>query len=129
MWGAEVRYIYPNQPYWNATPAKDHLPGIRWVKNPRSHRIHRTDFWSGGRRCFTAETAGDMGTPGKGPFKGKHDHANVPYDLTYPWNYIDVLPISLDAVRQNRDLARGVLCDYCFFGGPTRQQLRTDFPS
>ena len=48
------------------------------------------------------------------------------------WSYIGgpadpPLPISLDAVKQDRNLARGVLCDYCFFGGPTKTQLQFRF--
>ncbi len=130
-WGPGVKYIYPGEPYWSAILNKSHLPGKRWVKQVPVSRIHRTDVWRGGKRCLVADTPGLMGRPprvrrGKVVFL---DKLEAPRTLSYPWTYLDTLPLSLDEVRQNRDTARGILCDYCFFGGPTRTSLRTDFPS
>jgi len=129
-WPPSLRYIYPGIPYWNATPIKDKIRGNRWVKSTRASRIHRTDFWQGGRRCLVADTLHSMGVPKKGPFKGRADPANVvTVGDTAGCEYLDHLPISLAEVLQNRNLARGVLCDYCFFGGPTKTDLRVDFPT
>ena len=41
---------------------------------------------------------------------------------------MDSLPVSLEDVARDRELAPGVLCDYCFFGGPSKTALRDDFP-
>jgi len=127
-WGPHVKYVYPGAPFWNAIPPKAHELGVGWGKEVRQSRIHRTDVWSGGRRCLVADTSGSMGKlPKKG---GAWNYAKAPKarKLDYRWTYLDSLPVSLDAVRQNRDLARGILCDYCFFGGPRKTKLRTDFP-
>ena len=128
QWGAFEKYIYPGVPFWNSIPAAAHEPGKRWVKLVRPSRIHRTDFWNGGRRCLVAETSGLMGQPPRGTTL--RDSAQGPRGIDFPWNYFDDnnLPVSLDAVSQNRDLARGILRDYCFFGGPTKTVLRADFP-
>jgi hypothetical protein len=86
----------------------------------------------GGRRCLVADTSGLMGNlPGK--FRGtaagyKAQQMQQARGLDFPWTYIDILPVSLDEVSRDRNLARGVLCDYCFFGGPTKTQLRSDIP-
>jgi hypothetical protein len=129
-WAPSLRYIYPGIPYWNATPVKDKIAGNRWVKNTRASRIHRTDFWQSGRRCLVADTLHSMGVPKKGPFKGRQDPANAAtIGDTADCGYLDHLPISLTAVQEDRNLARGVLCDYCFFGGPTKTALRNDFPT
>jgi hypothetical protein len=58
---------------------------------------------------------------------GIYDRAQVARGIN-DFIYLDTLPISLSAVQQDRNLARGILCDYCFFGGPAETQLRTDFP-
>ena len=116
-----VRYVAAGYPYWGALP-KGVIPR-RWIKPARQGRIHRTDVWSGGRRCLVADLPGSMGVPKKGPGKGRADKANVEYVSQLgpsSFSYVDTLPISLEAVSQDRELARGVLCDYCFFGGPTR---------
>lgn len=130
-WGPGVKYIYPGEPYWSAIPNRSHVAGKRWVKRVPISRIHRTDVWRGGTRCLVADTPGLMGSPPRAR-AGKvvlPDKVEMPRTLSYPWTYIDKLPLSLDEVRQDRDRARGILCDYCFFGGPTRTSLRTDFPS
>ena len=122
-WGSHTKFIAPGQPFWNAFPRKRGDP--RWLKNSRATRIHRTDYWHGGRRCLVAETAGLMGNP---PHHGNLiNRAQSPRGIN-DFNYLDTLPISLSQVQKDRNLARGVLCDYCFFGGPTKTQLRTDFP-
>jgi hypothetical protein len=125
-WSAHVKYVYPGEPFWNAIPAKAHVPGRRWVKTERASRIHRTDWWSGGHRCLVADTSGLMGDPPrKHPtLRNEGQVARGIDDFTY----LDTLPVSLADVARDRDLARGVLCDYCFFGGPTKTTLRTDFP-
>ncbi len=64
-----------------------------------------------------------MGNPPHG--KPLYDPAQAPRT---DFNYLDTLPISLADVAKDRDLIRGVLCDYCFFGGPTKATLRADFP-
>lgn len=130
-WGPGVKYIYPGEPYWSAIPNKSHVPGKRWVKQVAVSRIHRTDVWKSGKRCLVADTPGLMGKPPRprGRRLALPDKVQAPRTLSYPWTYLDTLPLSLDEVRQNRDSARGILCDYCFFGGPSRTSLRTDFPS
>ena len=127
QWGGNgVTYVAAGYPFWDAVP-KGVIPQ-RWVKSLRQSRIHRTDVWRGGGRCLVANMPFYVGIPKKGPGKGMSDWSNMIGNLSSGWTYIDTLPISLDSVRQNRNLARGVLCDYCFFGGPTKTQLRTDFP-
>jgi hypothetical protein len=127
QWGSYTSPVYPGQPYWNERRVLN--PKRRWIKKVRTSRIHRTDVWNGGRRCVVADTSGHgfhlaNKLKGKG-LVDKHDQGR---DIDFPWIYVDQLPISLDDVRKNRDLARGVLCDYCFFGGPSKTQLRNDFP-
>jgi hypothetical protein len=126
-WGSHVKYVYPGQPFWNAIPAKQHVRGLRWVKTARASRIHRTDLWSGGRRCLVAETSGLMGNPPRKSRGTIYDRAQVPRGIG-DFTYLDSLPISLADVQRDRNVARGILCDYCFFGGPTKTTLRTDFP-
>ena len=128
-WGPHVKHIYPGVPFWNAIPPKAHEVGVGWGRDVRESRIHRTDFWSGGRRCLVADISGSMGKRPKKP-RGAYNYNKAPQarTLNYPWTYLDRLPVSLDEVRQNRELARGILCDYCFFGGPTKTQLRSDLP-
>jgi len=130
QWGPKVKYIYPGEPYWSAIPNRSHVPGKRWVKQVPMSRIHRTDVWSGGKRCLVADTPGLMGNPprARGGKVALPDKVQAPRTLSYPWTYLDTLPLSLDDVRQDRERARGILCDYCFFGGPTRTSLRGDFP-
>ena len=126
-WGPHNKYIYPGAPFWVAVFHP--VPGRRWVKLMRASRIHRTDYWEGGRRWAVAETSGLMGNlPSHGPGKGMLNRANSLRDIG-AFNYLDSLPISLAEVEGDRNLARGVLCDYCFFGGPTKIALRTDFPT
>jgi hypothetical protein len=74
---------------------------------------------------LVAENSGLMGNPPHG--KPLYDRAQVPRGIG-DFTYLDTLPISLADVRRDRNLARGILCDYCFFGGPTKIVLRTDFP-
>jgi hypothetical protein len=83
----------------------------------------------GGRRCLVAETSGLMGNvPGHGPGNGMINRTNTPRPVE-DFNYLASLPISVAEIQRNRNLARGVLCDYCFFGGLTKTALRTDFPT
>lgn len=125
-WWSHKRPIYPGQPFWNAIPARERVRGVRWLKTSPQSRIHRTDYWAGGRRCLVAETSGLMGNPPHG--KPLYDRAQVPRAGS-DFDYLDHLPISLAEVQQDRDKARGILCDYCFFGGPTKTALRADFPT
>jgi hypothetical protein len=68
--------------------------------------------------------------PGAGKkFSGRSDLVQLEQGGIADFTYLDVLPISLSDVEKDRQLARGVLCDYCFFGGPTKAALRTDFPT
>jgi hypothetical protein len=129
QWGPARKFVYPGEPFWAAIPRGSHIPGLRWVKDVRRSWIHRTDYWNGGRRCLVADTPGLMGNLPRS-LRGKHifNRAQVARGIDYPWIYLDRLPISLAAVRENRELARGVLCDYCFFGGPTKTEVRDDFP-
>jgi hypothetical protein len=130
-WGGHTKYVYPGEPYWSAIPKRSHQAGKRWVKKVGSSRIHRTDVWRGGRRCLVADQPLQMGNP---PRARSAKAPALPYSdqyvptLSYPWNYHDTLPISPAQISQNRNAARGILCDYCFFGGPTNTTLRTDFP-
>ena len=129
-WGPSYRYVYAGIPFWNATPKKTNVRGNRWVKISRASRIHRTDFWQGGRRCLVADTLHSMGVPKKGPFKARVDLANeATIGDTAGCEYLDHLPISLTALQKDRNLARPVLCDYCFFDGPAKTALRNDFPT
>jgi hypothetical protein len=129
QWAPHIKHIYLGIPFWNAIPPKSHSPRVGFGRLARESRIHRTDYWSGGRRCLVADTSGSMGNRPKKPRAAyNYSKAPVPRKLQFPWKYLDELPISLDAVRQNRSLATGILCDYCFFGGPAKAQLRSDFP-
>jgi hypothetical protein len=136
QWGPHYRFIYPGAPFFNAAIQED-LPGAkgwrqggpRWRKKTPKSRIHRTDFWNGGRRCLVAETSGFGNHLGrKLAGSGLQDTEAGFRGLDFPWIYLDTLPVTLEKVRQDRNAARGILCDYCFFGGPSKGTLRNDFP-
>lgn len=124
QWGPHVKHVCPGEPL--CTPSAINTGW--WVKQVRQSRIHRTDFWGGGRRCLVADTSGSMGNPPKGGLSTFVKHIPKARTGQFPWIYLDSLPLSLAEVQNNRDVARGILCDYCFFGGPTNSHLRTDFP-
>ncbi|MGB8404419.1 MAG: hypothetical protein WCE30_10180 [Mycobacterium sp.] len=133
-WGPSLTYIRPGYPFWAAAGPTAPSTG-RWVKNGRVSRIHRTDFWHGGRRCLVADNPLSMGNsprahPGRyGPgLSNRTQQAAIGYLGTDWCTYLDALPLSLAAAQADRNLAHELLCDYCFFGGPTKTQLRTDFP-
>jgi hypothetical protein len=131
QWSPFVKWIYPGQPFF-AADLKAHAPGVVWTRKVRTSRIHRTDYWKGGHRCLVSDTSGfgnhdPYKLPGPGGFL-VWDGNQGTRPPNYPWTYHDKLPISVDEIRRNRDAARGILCDYCFFGGPTKKTLRNDFP-
>jgi len=89
-----------------------------WIRNRKS-RIHRTDLLI---RCIALNEAFTAGYPqetGKSLVEPKED---VPAPL-----YLDSLADygSLEDVDRWR---HGVLCDYCFFGGPTRTTWKIPTP-
>ena len=130
QWGPLVTYYYPGIPYWNATPAAAHTKGVRRVKETAVSRIHRTDIWTGGKRCLVAETSGQgFHLQNKLRNSGYIPEPDLARPLSYGWHYVDTLPLTVAEIEANRNAARGVLCDYCFFGGPTKTALRTDFPT
>jgi hypothetical protein len=129
FWGPHYSPVYPGIPYWGATNPK-RRPPRRFIKQVRQSRIHRTDYWTGGHRCMVASSPGWMGNPPRPPRSGG---SWLPPNYYVPpvarFEYLDSLPIPVPQLYENRDLARGVLCDYCFYGGPTKTQLRNDFPT
>ncbi len=128
-WAPHDRYIRPGIPFWTSTPIPPHTTVTRWVKTSPPSRIHRTDLWTGGKRCLVAENSGMMGSPpSKGVGKGESDRVQLEVGPR-SGDPLDHLPVSVSDLQNDRDLARGVLCDYCFFGGPTKTALRTDFPT
>lgn len=85
-----------------------------WTRN-RHSRIHRTDVLI---RCLRLQTDRfvvwhDEVLPGLGPLG---DGGNI--------EYLDSLS-SFGTFENVADWRHGTLCDYCFFGGPTKTEWRT----
>jgi hypothetical protein len=88
--------------YWNHVvywQVKGQPPGTYWTRR-RHSRIHRTGVPG---RCEVMRTR-----------RSHHQYV-----------YLDALPFPLSELNAHR---RGVLCDYCFFGGPTRTVPLMDIP-
>jgi hypothetical protein len=81
-------------------------PNKRWSRE-RTSRIHKTDFR---QRCNA--TSGVW--------------RNRDYPLREYLDDLSNLPgcVTLDQIEADRSRARGILCDYCFYGGPTRTTLQ-----
>jgi hypothetical protein len=130
QWGPRQRVFSPGIPYWNAKAAPPGTVKTRYVREIGASRIHRTDVGPGNRRCVVSDTSGrgfhlanNLRNSGLPP-----DTGDVARPLNYPWTYLDALPLTAAEIAADRNAARGVLCDYCFFGGPDKTQLRADFP-
>lgn len=119
---------------WCAEDGKQKREGIAMIEGEKlSPRDEQVGVRPAPVRVVDEDVEGDqlgrrrpMGNPPR-----KHpqlfDYEQQPWGIG-DFTYLDTLPISLADVAKDRNLARGVLCDYCFFGGPTRTTLRTDFP-
>ncbi len=129
-WGPSKAIYSPGIPFWNATMPAPGVVKKRYERDIGFSRIHRTDIWSGGGRCLVASTSGRgfhlaNKLRGRGFLPDKNDTART---LAYAWTYSDTLPFTAAQIAADRSIARGVLCDYCFFGGPDKAVLRADFP-
>jgi hypothetical protein len=118
------RFVKWTSHTWFADPKKPRQWIYYWER-VRPSRIHRTD-WPG--RCrrlsppasiLPALMTHDWPTP---LAKNKFWAQFVPEK----WSYVDELPFTNaeDAISGRR----GVLCDYCFFGGPTKTTLLVSVP-
>jgi hypothetical protein len=120
--------IYPGRIFWDAIafdPRQPSLPSNpRWLRSRARYRIHRTDIWTGGQRCLVAS---NLHASGK---RVARDGVVLPEQQAHFDDlYLDTLPVSLAQIEEDRSTASVVLCDYCFFGGPTKSALRRDFPT
>jgi hypothetical protein len=109
---------------WFRDPSKPKQWIYYWERT-RVACIHRTDFPGRCRRLSPPPDVLEMWLNGQAP-----DHiAQFKYLAQWipeSWTYLDSLPFAnADAAIAGR---RGVLCDYCFFGGPSKNQLLVSIP-
>ncbi len=96
-------------------------------KTARQGRIHRTDVWSGGRRCLVADLPGSMGCPRKTGKAGRQGQRRIRFTIGSLQLQLRRYAADIAHGKPDRELARGVPCDYCFFGGPTRLNFAATF--
>jgi hypothetical protein len=109
---------------WFRDPSKPRQWLYYWQRT-RASRIHRTD--SPGRCLRLSPPAWILETwqePGAIP----HPLTDTPLAQFVPeqWVYLDALPFA--TAKEAIDGRRGVLCDYCFFGGPSKNVLLVSVP-
>jgi len=129
VWWQHWSFPYPGHNSWPFPVTRaEWLAG--WKKF-RTSRIHRTDVPG---RCKMVDSLWGGGNRGGGPGGPRWSENSLsPRTLNDPWNYLDSLDtipsppfppnLTIDKIKQDRELARRVLCDYCFYGGPNRKTL------
>jgi hypothetical protein len=124
---------------WFRDPAKPRIWRYYWQRT-RPSVIHRTDYPGRCRRLNPAPAVLDMWrqiypgiqagslaqAPGHDPPSPLAEYKNIANLVPEAWQYLDALPFTTAA--QAEAGRRGVLCDYCFFGGPTKTQLLVPVP-
>jgi hypothetical protein len=124
---------------WFRDPGRPKQWRYYWQRT-RHSVIHRTDYPGRCRRLnpdddllgmwlaiYPGVAAGSLATAP--PYEPPSPLASMPYIANLvpeAWQYQDVLPFATAAAAKAG--RRGVLCDYCFFGGPTKSQLLVPVP-
>jgi hypothetical protein len=114
-WVSQTWFRDPNKPrqwryYWERT---------------RNSVIHRTDFPGRCRRLSPPWEVLSVWLNGQPP----NHIARFKYLAQWideDWTYLDSLPFANEEQATAR--RHGVLCDYCFFGGPTKSKLLVSIP-
>jgi hypothetical protein len=131
------RYVRWVSHTWFRDPLKPKEWRYYWQRT-RSSVLHRTDYPGRCRRLIPGDLldlflqvypdvqAGSLNMAD--PFLPE-PLAKFPWIanlLPEAWQYVDQFPFSSVAAAEAG--RRGVLCDYCFFGGPTKSQLLVPVP-